>query len=153
METREIDKIIARYNADPQEIMAMFMEIQDKEGYLPKSALSYLADKLHLRLAQLYRLATFYEAFNLKPQGDHQIHVCMGTACHVRGAPQVLDKLQQSLGITAGEVSSDGSFGLKTVNCLGACALGPVVIIDGEYCGHSSPLKMEKILKKYKKHT
>jgi len=151
METREIDKIIACYDADPQEIMAMFMEIQDKEGYLPKSALSYLADKLHLRLAQLYRLATFYEAFNLKPQGDHQIHVCMGTACHVRGAPQVLDKLQQSLGITAGEVSSDGSFGLKTVNCLGACALGPVVIIDGEYCGHSSPLKMEKIVKKYKK--
>lgn len=151
METGEIDKIIKRYNDDPQEIMAIFMEIQKKEGYLSKEVLIYLAENLQLPLAQLYRLATFYEAFNLKPQGDHQVHVCMGTACHVRGAPQVLDILKQSLGIKPGEVTADQSFGLKTVNCLGACALGPVVVIDGKYCGHSSPLKIEKIIKEYEK--
>ena len=151
MQSSRLDQIIADYNADPREMLAMFMQIQEQEGYLPQGDLEYLAKKLNRPLAQLYQLATFYEAFSLKPQGRHRVHVCMGTACHVRGAAQVLSGLEQLLKLKPGEVTPDGQFGLKTVNCVGACALGPVVQIDGEYHGHVSALKLEKIFKKYSK--
>lgn len=150
MDTREIDSIIEKYASDRSGTVGILMDIQEKETYLPKEALVHVAKRLGLPVAHLYRIATFYEALSLKPLGRHQVHVCMGTACHVRGARKILDKLEADLGIKAGETTSDLSFGLKTVNCLGACALGPLVVIDGDYHGQMSAVKVERLLKSYK---
>jgi NADH-quinone oxidoreductase subunit E len=149
MDLKHLDEIMARYNEDPVEILSMLMEIQEQEQYLPREALFYLAKKLALPVGHLYRLVTFYEALSLKPQGRHQFHVCTGTACHVRGASFVQNKLESLLGIRPGEVTPDGKIGLKTVNCVGACALGPVVVIDGVYHGSMTSLKVNKLLKDY----
>ncbi|MGI5823312.1 MAG: NAD(P)H-dependent oxidoreductase subunit E [Dethiobacteria bacterium] len=149
MEVKEIDQVMEKYGSDPADILGILMDIQEKERYLPREALDYLSQKLDLPMTRLYRMATFYEALSLKPLGRHQIHVCMGTACHVRGAARILDKLESQLSIKPGEVTPDLKFGLKTVNCVGACALGPVVQIDGEYHGNMSALKVERMLKKY----
>lgn len=149
MEAKEIDQVMEKYGSDPADVLGILMDIQEKERYLPREALDYLSKKLDLPMTRLYRMATFYEALSLKPLGRHQIHVCMGTACHVRGAARILDKLESQLAIKAGEVTPDLNFGLKTVNCVGACALGPVVQVDGEYHGNMSALKVERMLKKY----
>lgn len=144
-----IDRVMEKYQGNPQEILEMLLDIQEEEKYLPKEALSCLAEKLDIPVARLYRIAKFYEALSLKPMGDCQVHVCTGTACHVRGAPRILDELSQQLGIKAGEVSPDQSFGLKTVSCVGTCALGPVVVVNGEHHGDMSALKVSKMLKQY----
>ena len=151
MEVKEIEQIMEKYDEDRTDVLGMLMDIQEKERYLPKEALRYLSEKLSVPLTRLYNMATFYEALSLKPLGRHQIHVCMGTACHVRGAARILDKLESSLSIKPGDVTSDLNFGLKTVNCVGACALGPVVQVNGEYHGNMSALKVERMLKKYSK--
>lgn len=148
MSPQEIDTLINKYGSDPAEIMGMLLDIQEKERYLPQSALRYLAGKLGLPLTRLYQMATFYEALSLKPLGRNQIHVCTGTACHVRGAAGILNELQQKLGIKPGEVTPDQNFGLKTVNCLGACALGPVVVVNGQYYGNMSALKTDHMLRR-----
>ena len=148
MEQQELDKIIDKYDADPVEIMNMLLDIQEKEDYLPQSALRYLAEKLNISLSGLYQMATFYEALSLKPLGRNRIHVCTGTACHVRGAAGILNKLEQKLSIKPGDVTPDLNFGLKTVNCLGACALAPVVVVNGKYYGHMSALKTEQMLQR-----
>lgn len=149
MEAKVIERIMEKYGSDHTDVLGMLMDIQEEERYLPREALRYLSEKLAVPLTRLYHMATFYEALSLKPLGRHQIHVCMGTACHVRGAARILDKLESSLSIKPGEVTPDLKFGLKTVNCVGACALGPVVQIDGEYHGNMSALKAERMLKKY----
>ena len=149
MEVKEIERIMEKYGSDPADVLGMLMDIQEKERYLPREALRYLSGKLAVPLTRLYRMATFYEALSLKPLGRHQVHVCMGTACHVRGAARILDKLESHLSIKPGEVTPDLNFGLKTVNCVGACALGPVVQVNGEYHGNMSALKIERMLKKY----
>lgn len=150
MDTREIDSIIDKYGSNPSSTVGILMDIQEKESYLPKYALIHVAKRLGVPVTQLYRIATFYEALSLKPLGRHQIHVCMGTACHVRGAQKILEKLERDLGIRAGETTPDLNFGLKTVNCLGACALGPLVVIDGEYHGNMSALRIDKTLRRYR---
>jgi len=98
-------------------------------------------------LSQAYSVATFYNAFSLKPKGKHCVTVCMGTACHVRGSPQVLDRLETKLGVRAGETTTDHLFTLETINCLGACALGPIVVTDGEYSGQMTTRKVDTLLK------
>lgn len=150
MEVKEIDRVLEKYGSDPADILGILMDIQEKERYLPRETLDYLSKKLALPISRLYRMATFYEALSLKPLGRHQIHVCMGTACHVRGAARILDKLESQLSIKPGEVTPDLNFGLKTVNCVGACALGPVVQVNGEYHGNMSALKIDRMLKKYR---
>lgn len=149
MEVKEIERIMEKYGSDPADVLGMLMDIQEKERYLPREALRYMSEELSVPLTRLYRMATFYEALSLKPLGRHQIHVCMGTACHVRGAARILDKLESHLSIKPGEVTPDLNFGLKTVNCVGACALGPVVQVNGEYHGNMSALKIERMIKKY----
>lgn len=149
MDKKTIDRVIEKYQGNPQEVLEMLLDIQEEERYLPKEALNCLAEKLHMPVAKLYRIAKFYEALSLKPMGDCQVHVCTGTACHVRGASRILDELGQQLGIKPGEVTPDQSFGLKTVNCVGACALGPVVVVNGEHHGDMSALKVNKVMKQY----
>jgi NADH-quinone oxidoreductase subunit E len=122
-------------------------EIQERFRYLPPEALILASERLGVPLSQAYSVATFYNAFSLKPKGKHCLTVCMGTACHVRGSPQVLDRLETKLGIKPGETTRDHLFTLESVNCLGACALGPIVVSDGEYSGQMTTPKVDHLLK------
>lgn len=141
-----IDKIIHNYDAKTDEVLEMMLDIQQEEGYLSKETVQYLAQKLNLLLSQVYRIAGFYEGISLKPMGDCQINVCTGTACHVRGASKIVDEFKKQLGIGSGEVTDDLSFGLKTVSCVGACALGPVVTVNGDHQGNVVPHEVGEII-------
>jgi NADH-quinone oxidoreductase subunit E len=143
----EINDIINREATGDGSLIAALEEIQERYQYLPPEALILASEQLGLPLSQAYSVATFYNAFSLKPKGKHCLHVCMGTACHVRGSPQVLDRLESKLGIKAGETTRDHLFTLETVNCLGACALGPIVVTNGEYSGQMTIRKIDRLLK------
>ncbi len=144
---QEIDEIINKEAFGEGSIIAALEAIQQRYSYLPSEALVLASDLFGVPLSQIYSVATFYNAFSLKPKGKHCLHVCMGTACHVRGSLQVLDRLESKLGIQAGETSRDHLFTLETVNCLGACALGPIVVTDGEYSGQMNSQKVDRLLK------
>ena len=124
-------------------------DIQDRYEYLPRKALIHVSKKLDIPLIQIYGVATFFKAFSLLPKGGHTCTVCLGTACHVRGAEKVLDKIKRTLDIDVDETTKDMSFTLKSVNCLGACALGPMVVIDDDYHGHMTQNKVSDVLKNY----
>jgi NADH-quinone oxidoreductase subunit E len=130
---------------DKSALIQMLLAIQRENHWLSKDALVWVSRKLGVPLTQIYHLATFYKAFSLKPQGRHSVSVCMGTACHVRGAPRLLDKVTETLKIKPGETSRDLQFTLNTVNCLGCCALGPVMMVDGKYHSNPSTDKMKEI--------
>ncbi len=149
MGKKAIERIVEKYGSDHADVLEMLIDIQEKEHYLSRETLQYLSERLAVPLTRLYHMATFYEALSLKRRGRHQIHVCMGTACHVRGAARILEQLERCLSIKSGEVTPDLQFGLATVNCVGTCALGPVVSVDGEYHGHMSASKVERMLKRY----
>ena len=143
----EINDIINQEAMGDGSLIAALEEIQQRYRYLPPEALILASERLVVPLSQAYSVATFYNAFSLKPKGKHCLNVCMGTACHVRGSPQVLDRLESKLGIRAGETSRDHLFTLETVNCLGACALGPIVVTDDEYSGQMTTQKVDQLLK------
>jgi NADH:ubiquinone oxidoreductase subunit E len=147
---KALDEIINEYSDDLGPLIPVLQDINQRYNYLPELALKYISEKLDIPLTQVYNVATFYTAFSLTPRGKHIVKVCQGTACHVRGGAAVLDEIKRSLGIEDGETTEDMNFTLETVNCLGACALGPVVVIDEEY-HPTSPSKVEKLLKKFKK--
>lgn len=130
-----LDHILARHHQSPSALIAIMQDVQAEVNYLPEEALRYVAARLDLPVSKIFRLATFYRAFTLEPRGAHLIDVCTGTACHVRGAVKIVDALERELGISAGETDEQMEFTLETVNCLGACALGPVVVVDKEYHG------------------
>ena len=128
-------------------LISVLSEIQDRYHYLPRSSLVLLSETLQVPLSQIYSVATFYNAFSLKPRGAHLVRVCMGTACHVRGAPHILNRLESKLNIQAGGTTRDRSVTLETVNCLGACALGPIAVVDGNYTGQMDISKADRLLK------
>ena len=144
-----IDAIIKKYDERREFLICILQDIQARYGYLPREALTRVANKLSIPEIQIYSVATFFKAFSLRPKGGHTIHVCLGTACHVRGAERVLGKIKRDLDIDVDETTKDMNFTLKTVNCLGACALGPIVEINGKYHGNMNTNKVESILKKY----
>jgi len=146
----EIDAIINRYEGKESSILAILQDIQAKEKYLPKETLEHVGERLRIPINKIYRIATFYRAFSLTPRGRHEIVVCLGTACHVRGGQRIIDQFTMELGIRSGETTSDRKFTLETVNCLGVCAAGPVVAIDGQYFGKMSSIKVEDTLKKFR---
>jgi len=150
MTVPEIDTIIERYGSRESAILAILQDIQAKEKYLPKEALEHVGTRLKIPLNRIYRIATFYRALSLTPRGRHEICVCVGTACHVRGAQRNIDHMNLEIGIRPGETTKDRNFTLETVNCLGVCAAGPVIAIDGEYFGKMSPVKIPGILKKFR---
>jgi len=133
IDTKDILSIVEKHNEDRGGLIAILEEIQTKYGYLPEKSLRIVSDSTQRSLVDVYSVATFYRSFSLKPRGKHLVCACLGTACHVRGAPRIVDELEAQLGIKAGETTSDKEFTFETVNCLGACALGPVVVIDGHY--------------------
>jgi len=148
----EIYTLITQEAHGDGSLIAALANIQARYRYLPPEALILASEWFGVPLAQVYSVATFYNAFSLQPKGKHTLHVCMGTACHVRGSPQVLDRLQTKLGIKPGGTTRDRMFTLETVNCLGACALGPIVVADGEYAGQMTPQKADALLKSIERH-
>ena len=142
------DEIIDRYNAEKESLIQVLQDTTSEYNYLPEPCLRWISQRLHVPLSEVFEVATFYKAFSLEPRGKHLVHVCLGTACHVRGAPQILNKIERTLNIKAGQTSKDLMFTLETVNCVGACALGPVVVIDGEYHGQMTQTKIEELLDK-----
>ena len=146
-----VDEVMARHRWEKSAIIAILQDIQQEFNYLPQEVLTYTASRLAIPVSQVYSLATFYRAFSLKPRGKHLITVCLGTACHVRGAVRILEKLERELGIKGGETTDDMRVSLETVSCLGACALGPIVVIDGQYHGQMTSVKTDSILKKLRK--
>jgi len=144
-----VNKTIEDYQYDKSMLIQILLRLQKNFGWLPMEMLSEVSKQLGISINQVYQVATFYKAFSLSPRGRHLIRVCTGTSCKVRGAPTILEKLQSSLGIDTGEVTPDGKFSLETVNCLGCCALGPMMTIDGEYYGNLKLLAVKRILSKY----
>ena len=147
---RKIKSILGRYQSDPGMLVPILQDVQAEYNYLPKEALVQVGEGLGVPLSQVYSVASFFKAFSLKPRGRHLINVCLGTACHVRGAVRVLDEIERELGVKAGETTEDLKYTLETVNCVGACALGPIVIIDGNYSGQMTASKLKPLLESYK---
>ncbi len=149
MDIERIDRIIERHQGEASSLIQVLLDIQRELHWLPKEALARVSDELGVHLSRIRHIATFYKAFSLVPKGRHEVHVCMGTACHVRGATRVLDKVQDLTGIKPGETDLDLKFSLETVNCLGCCALGPVMEIGGKTHGKLSPRATADVLKAY----
>jgi NADH-quinone oxidoreductase E subunit len=145
----KIENILKKYSYEKSKIIQILNEVQKAYNYLPKDVLLYVSKKLKLPMSNIYSIATFYSAFSLKPRGKHLVTVCMGTACHVRGAPAVLSRIEDKLKIKTGSTTANNQFTLKTVNCLGACALAPIVVIDDEYHGQTTVNKVDKLLDEY----
>jgi len=138
--------LVEAAESQPSELVEVLQDIQAEYGYLPEEALRQVAVKLEVPLIEVFRVANYYKAFTLSPRGRHLVTVCTGTACHVRRAPWLLDELSRELGISAGETTEDGTFTVEAVNCLGACALGPVVVMDGTYHDHMTPAKLRDLV-------
>ena len=144
-EVSGIDTILGKYQGDSSALIQVLIEIQRRNRWLPKESLEQVSQNLGVALSQIYHIATFYKAFSLKPKGKYAVTVCLGTACQVRGAPRLLDKVSDTLEIKDGETTEDMRFSLDTVRCLGCCALGPVMVVDGEYYGKPSGKEIEQI--------
>jgi len=149
MDNDQVDCIIEGHHGEPSALIQVLLEIQRENHWLPKEALSRVSEKLGVSMARIQHIATFYKAFSLVPKGRHRVHICMGTACHVRGADRVLEKVQDLTHIRPGETDIELKFSLETVNCLGCCALGPVMEINGKTHGKLSPSTTEDVLKSY----
>ena len=151
MKKADIDKILKKYDYKKSSLISILQDMQTINRWLPQETLKYVSEKMDISLMDVYSLVTFYKSFSLKPRGKHIVTVCSGTACHVRGGPKVLLEVENQLGITVDETTPDKNFTLETVRCLGACALGPLMVIDGKYYGQMNPKKVASILKKYSK--
>jgi NADH-quinone oxidoreductase subunit E len=149
MDKDRIDQIIDKHQGEASSLIQVLLEIQSENHWLPKEALERVSKRLEVPLTRIQHIATFYKAFSLVPKGRHEIHICMGTACHVRGATRVLDTVKDATGIEPGETDLELKFSLETVNCLGCCALGPVMEIDGKAHGKLTPGETTEVLKNY----
>lgn len=147
----KVDEIVDSYDVKKESLIQVLQDITSEYNYLPETCLRQVSQRLNVPLSEVFEVTTFYKAFSLEPRGKHLVNVCLGTACYVRGAPQILNQIERTLNIKAGQTSEDLMFTLKTVNCIGACALGPVVVIDGQYHGQMTQTKVEKLLVKYDK--
>lgn len=149
MEIKKIDQIIDKHHCEASNLLQIMLEIQSSNNWLPKEALKRVSERLEVPMTRIQHIATFYKAFSLVPKGRHKVHICVGTACHVRGATRILDTVEEATGIKPGETDMDMKFSLETVNCLGCCALGPVMEVDGKVHGKMSPVKTAEALKSY----
>lgn len=144
-----VNNVVKEYDYNKSMLIQILLRLQKSFGWLPREMLTEVSKQLELPLNQVYQVATFYKAFSLAPRGRHLIRVCMGTSCNVRGAKQILDRVKSSLNINTEESTPDGKFSLETVNCVGCCALGPVMTIDDDYHGNLKIAEVEKILSGY----
>jgi NADH:ubiquinone oxidoreductase subunit E len=146
MERTVIESLLAGRHGCQDQLIEVLQDMQTACHYLPEEGLRLVAERLNVPPIEVFRVANFFKAFSLTPRGRHELTVCMGTACHVRGAPRLLDTVIGELHIQAGETTEDGAFTLERVNCLGCCALGPVVVLDGVYHDHMTPGKLRKLI-------
>jgi NADH-quinone oxidoreductase subunit E len=149
IDVHEIDKIANKYRDDRSALIQVLLDVQHAYNWLPQAALRRVSERLGVAFSEVYRVASFYKALSLSPRGRHQVRVCLGTACHVRGAPRILEKVEQALDIKAGDTTQDMRFTLERVNCLGCCALGPVMVVDGEAHGKLALAQVERVLNQY----
>lgn len=148
-ETDRVNQIIDRYANEEGTLIQILLDLQGEYRWLPKEALKRISERLNIPVTYIYRVASFYKAMSLIPIGRHLVSVCLGTACHVRGGLKILDKAEQALDIKAGETTPNQKFTLQRVNCMGCCALGPVMIVDGEAYGKLGPANVKEVLNKY----
>jgi len=148
MGTATLDTILEGRRSQPHQLIEVLLDLQDLHGYLPEEDLKTVAGELGVNLIDVYRVANFYKAFSLKPRGRNLVTICTGTACHVRGANLLIDQVKGQLKIRPGQTTEDGEFTIECVNCLGACALGPIVVQNGTYNHHMTPGKMRKQIDK-----
>lgn len=146
----DVETIIQRYNGDKGQLVSILQDVQEDYRYLPRETLDKVSEILGVPLSQIYSVATFFRAFSLEPRGLHTVKVCLGTACHVRGAARILERMALDLDIEPGETTDDLRFTLETVNCVGCCALGPVVMVDDKYHGQMTGDKVAPLLEKYR---
>ncbi|MCK5200283.1 MAG: NAD(P)H-dependent oxidoreductase subunit E [Spirochaetales bacterium] len=144
----KLDKLLEQYEKERGSLIGLLQDIHEEFGYLPEEYLRIASKRLEIPLSRFYSLVTFYSTFRLEPIGKHHVCACVGTACHVRGAPLIVDTIERELGIKAGETTADGEYTLDVVNCVGACALGPLVTIDGEFHGKMTQKTVKKLIKK-----
>ncbi len=147
-----VSGIVNRYESQTAALIMVLQDVQKAYRYLPEDALHEISSLMHIPMARVYSVATFYRAFSLKPKGRHHICVCTGTACHVRGARLIVEKLQRDLKIKPGETTPDREYSLETVNCLGACALGPLVTANDEYFGNLTNAGVDRMMKRLQRH-
>ena len=138
--------ILDRYSGRKNAVIGLLQDIARQYGYLPEEALEEVSAAMGVPLSRLYSLAKFYSSFRLTPMGKHRVCVCVGTACHVKGAAKIVDAIERDLGVKPGETTADGEFTVETVACLGACALAPLVVVDEEYHGKMDPKKASKLV-------
>ncbi len=141
-----LDQILDGRRSQPNQLIEVLQDIQENDGYISEEAMQAVSQGLGVPIMEVYRVASFYKAFRLKPAGKNVLTMCMGTACHVRGARLLLDQATGQLGVDAGEVTTDGLFSVEHVNCLGACALGPIVTENGSSYHHMTPGKLRKLI-------
>jgi len=153
IDIKKVDKLLSEREGISEELIEVLQDIQETYKYLPEEVLRKVSEELKVPLIEVFRVANFYKAFTLSPRGKHIITVCMGTACHVRGAPKFLDEVLGQLGIKPGQTTEDGIFTVETVNCLGACALGPVVVINGKYYDHMTAGKLRVLIQEIRENS
>ncbi len=151
MGAERLEGILSKYEGESTDLIPVLQDMMDSYNYLPKDELKMVAERLNVPLTQIYSVATFYTMFSLVPKGDHQLKVCLGTACHLRGGESLVNSLATRLGCKVGHTTEDGSFSLETVGCLGTCAQAPVMMIDDKYFARVTVSKVPKILKLYQK--
>ena len=151
IEKQQIQEILKAYPAEQRFCLAMMQDMQKQYNYIPREGMEALSDYLSCPLSSLYSMATFYKALSLNPKGKHIIKLCDGTACHIRGSSSILDGVTRILGISDGQTTEDGMFSLELVNCLGSCALAPVMVVDETYHGKVTVEKLPEILDSYRK--
>ncbi len=149
MAPEKVDEIIGRYPAQPGVLIQLLLDLQSEFNWISKETILHINERLQIPISQIYRVVSFYKALSLMPRGNHVVSVCLGTACYVGGGPRIMDKAEESLEIKAGETTQDMKFTLERVNCLGCCALGPVVVVDRDYYGKLTPAKVKEVLGNY----
>jgi len=149
MQLDKVDEIIDRYPAQSGVLIQLLLDLQGEFNWIPKEAILRISERLRIPPSQIYRVASFYKAMSLTPRGQHVVSVCLGTACHVRGASRIIDSVEELLNVRAGETTQDMKFTLERVNCLGCCALGPVILVDKDYHGKLTPVQVKDVLESY----
>jgi NADH-quinone oxidoreductase subunit E len=152
MDSKSVDKIIDKYQEKRTALISILHDIQDRHNHLPEGAMRKVALRLKMDLNDIYGVATFYKSFSLTPKGKHSVTLCLGTACHVRGGPKILRELKKQLNIEPGQTTADKQFSLNVVNCLGVCAIGPVMLVDRKFYGEMNSIKARRIIEKINKN-
>jgi len=152
MDFEKVGKIIDKHQQKRTALISILHDIQDHYNHLPEEALKKVASRLKMDLNDIYGVATFYKAFSLIPKGRHSITLCLGTACHVRGGPKILREVTKLLNIEPGQTTKDKKFSFNVVNCLGVCAIGPVMFADGKFYGEMNPVKAKRVIEKIGKN-